>query len=96
MIPSLSDLTHFINVFAYFDSIRKVIMYKDNQAVEYDALEPYPGHFHHYLPWLRWTPSSSLMLQEAEQNIVKFLKTPSEASSKTRNFTFNQEFICRS
>jgi len=53
-------------------------MYKDNQAVEYDALEPYPGHFHHYLPWLRWTPSSSLMLQEAEQNIVKFLQTPSE------------------
>ena len=51
---------------------------KDNPAIEHDCLEPKEGFISYWLPFLRWTKSSPKQLKDAEEDFLKYLKTPSE------------------
>ena len=50
----------------------------DNTAVERDGPEPKVGLFYRWLPFMRWTPSDPVKLQSAEEELLSFLKTPSD------------------
>ena len=50
----------------------------DNTAVERDGPEPKVGLFYRWLPFMRWTPSDPAKLQAAEEELVRFMKTPSD------------------
>ena len=50
----------------------------DNTAVERDGPEPKVGLFYRWLPFMRWTPSDPARLQSAEEELVSFMKTPSD------------------
>lgn len=54
-----------------------MIMYEDNPSVEHDALEPREGWLAYWIPFLRWTPSGPRQLQQAEEQLLKHLTTPS-------------------
>eukprot|EP00088_Acartia_fossae_P027566 TRINITY_DN28302_c0_g1_i1.p1 TRINITY_DN28302_c0_g1~~TRINITY_DN28302_c0_g1_i1.p1 ORF type:complete len:400 (+),score=78.35 TRINITY_DN28302_c0_g1_i1:34-1233(+) len=43
-----------------------------------EILEPRTGWFRSWFPYLRWVPSSPEELKTAEENLVKYIKTPSE------------------
>ena len=53
-------------------------MFKDNSSVERDCLEPKEGFLSYWIPFLRWTKSSPQQLKDAEEEFLKYLKTPSE------------------
>ena len=50
----------------------------DNTAVERDGPEPKVGLFYRWLPFMRWTPSDPMRLQAAEEELVSFMRTPSD------------------
>ena len=54
-------------------------MFENNQALEFDALEPRESFIKRKLPFMKWTPTSSKSIQETEEMFLKDLKTPCEA-----------------
>lgn len=57
---------------------RIVTMFDDNQAVEFDALEPRESFLKRNVPFMKWTPTSAKSIKESEEEFLKHLKTPSE------------------
>ena len=51
-------------------------MFHNNQALEFDALEPRESFIKRKLPFMKWTPTSSKSIQETEELFLKDLKTP--------------------
>ena len=51
-------------------------MFDHNQALEFDSLEPRENFLRRKLPFMKWTPTSSKAIREAEDEFLKHLKTP--------------------
>ena len=51
---------------------------KSRVGIEVDALEPKESWFQSWFPFLRWVPTSSIKLKQAEQAFVDFIGVPSE------------------
>jgi len=49
-----------------------------NPAIEFDTLEPRENWFQSWFPFLRWIPTSSNKLKNAEERFIEFIKVPSE------------------
>merc|ERR1711892_1325839 len=47
-------------------------------AIEFDTLEPRDNWFQSWFPFLRWIPTSSLKLKDAEEKFIDYVKVPSE------------------
>lgn len=47
-------------------------------AIEFEAVEPKENWFQTWFPFLRWIPTSSTKLRDAEKRFIDFVKTPSE------------------
>ncbi len=45
---------------------------------EAEVLEPRTGWFQYWFPYLRWVPSSPQELRDAEESVLKYVKSPSE------------------
>ena len=50
----------------------------DNPNIERVDPEPRVSFIYRWLPFIRWTPSDPLRLQSAEEDLIKYLKTPSD------------------
>ena len=53
-------------------------MFRDNQDLEFDALEPRESFLARRAPFMKWTPTSSNSIKETEEEFLRNLKTPSE------------------
>ena len=49
-----------------------------NAAIEFGVLEPWESWLRSWIPFLRWTPTSPQKVKEAEENLLKYVKTESE------------------